>query len=480
MNLSLIIYLVGLVLSVESLFFALPIITCLIYGEYSDAAIFLAVGLFSLTVGLLCRRKKPKRSLFYSREGFAGVAVVWIAISIFGALPFVLSGAIPHFIDALFEIVSGFTTTGSSILIDVEALNHGMLFWRSFSHWLGGMGVLVLLLALLPTGEGGFSMNLMRAESPGPVVGKLLPHVRQTAKFLYLTYLGLTVAEIVILMIGGMPVFDALCLSFGSAGTGGFGVKADSVGSYAPHLQAIIAVFVLLFGVNFNLYYYLYLRRFKQALSMEEVKMYFIIIIGATALICFNIAGLVVNFSTALLQAFFQVASIITTTGYASTDFNQWPDFAKTILWLLMFMGACAGSTGGGFKVARVMILGKSALRNIRQVIAPRSIKVVKVDGKEVSREVLDSTASYLTIYVLVFLASILLVSIDGKGMMSDISAVTATINNIGPGFDVVGPMGSFASYNYFAKLVFIFDMLAGRLELLPMLTLFAKGSWKR
>lgn len=400
-------------------------------------------------------------------------------MSCFGAIPFVISGWIPNPVDALFEVVSGFTTTGASILTDVEVLPKCLLFWRSFTHWIGGMGVLVFLLTLIPL-AGGSHMNLMKAESPGPSVSRLVPKVKSTAKILYLIYIVMTIAEIILLLIGKMPLFDALTTAFGTAGTGGFGIRNDSIAGYSTYNQVVITIFMILFGVNFNVYFLFLLRKFKQASVSEEVRAYFLIIFAAILVITWNVHGMFDNIGQALQQVSFQVASIITTTGYATTDFNLWPQASRTILVMLMFVGACAGSTGGGIKVSRFLILLKAAKKELIQLLHPRSVRKIKIDGKAVEHEVVRSTNVFMGIYILVFAFSILLISFDNLDLATNFTAVTATLNNIGPGLELVGPTGNFSVFSNFSKLVLTFDMLAGRLELFPLLLLFVPDTWKK
>jgi len=478
MNYSIIFYIIGWILNIEAAFMLLPCITALIYKEPGGWAFVITI-LLCLIIGLPLILKKPKNRLFYLKEGFVTTSLSWILLSIIGALPFVISGCIPDPIDALFETVSGFTTTGASILVDLEALPYCMLFWRSFTHWIGGMGVLVFLLIILPM-SGGSHMNLMKAESPGPSVNRILPKVQTTATILYTIYIVLTLIQIILMLMGGMPVFDALTTAFGTAGTGGFGIKSDSIAGYSTYLQIIITVFMILFGVNFNTYYLLLIRKVKLAFSSEEVKMYLGIIAVSILLIAVNISGQFESFGTALQQSAFQVGSIITTTGYATCDFNLWPQFSKAILVLLMFVGACAGSTGGGIKVSRILIMLKTVTKELGILLHPRSIKKIQFDGKSVEHEVVRSTNVYLITYLLLFAASILLVSLDNFDLTTSFTAVAATLNNIGPGLELVGPTGNFSVFSPGIKLVLIFDMLAGRLELFPLLLLFHKNTWKR
>lgn len=478
MNYSIVFYIVGWILNTEAALMILPCIVALVYHEKAGWA-FVASMVICLCVGLPLVLKKPTNKVFYMREGFVSTSLSWIALSCTGALPFLLSGSIKNPVDALFETVSGFTTTGASILTDVEALPYSLLFWRSFTHWIGGMGVLVFLLILLPL-SGGSHMNLMKAESPGPSVSRLLPKVKSTAKILYLIYFWMTVVEIVLLLLGGMPVFDALTLSMGTAGTGGFGIKNDSIASYSTYLQVVITIFMILFGVNFNAYFFIVTKKFKQALDSEEVRTYFAIILISVLLISFNTLHIFGSFGRAFQQAAFQVGSIITTTGYATTDFNLWPETSRTILVMLMFIGACAGSTGGGMKVSRFIIMFKTVGKEVKLLLHPRSIKKIQIDGKPVEHEVVRSTNVFLISYIAIFAVSIFIISFDNLGMTTSFTAIAATLNNIGPGLDLVGPTGNFSMFSNLSKLVMIFDMLAGRLELFPLLLLFSKNTWKK
>lgn len=478
MNYRIIAYIVGWVLNLQAIFMALPSLTAVIYNE-EDISAFLITMVICLAMGLPLTRKKPKNKVFHIKDGCVAVALSWFVLSLTGAIPFVLSGSIPHPIDAIFETVSGFTTTGSSILTDVESLSKSVLIWRSFTHWIGGMGVLVFLLSLLPL-AGGYHMNLMRAESPGPSVSKLVPKVQSTAKILYSIYLGMTVIQILLLLLGGIPVFDSLCITFGTAGTGGFGIRNDSMGSYSLYCQIVTTVFMILFGVNFSAYYLILTKKFKSAFHIEEIRYYFGIIIAAVLLIAINSRHMFSGFGQAIQQSAFQVGSIITTTGYSSTDFNQWPALSKTILVILMFVGACAGSTGGGIKVSRIVLLLKAAKKEFQLYLHPNAVKKIKMDKKSVSHETLRSTNIFLSVYLLIFCGSILILSLDNFDMTTNFTAVAATLNNIGPGLEIVGPMGNFSSFSYLSKSVMIFDMLAGRLEIFPLLLLFFKGTWKK
>lgn len=478
MNYSMIFFILGWIFNIEAAFMVLPGITAIIYQEKNGLA-FLVTMVICLVIGIPLTRKKPDNKVFHAKEGAVTVALSWIVLSMAGAFPFVISGSIPHPIDAMFETVSGFTTTGASILSDVEALSHCMLLWRSFTHWIGGMGVLVFILCLLPL-TGGYHMNLMKAESPGPSVSKLVPKVQTTAKILYTIYLILTVAQVILLLIGRMPFFDAICLTFGTAGTGGFGVRNDSIASYSTYNQVVITVFMILFGVNFNAYYLLLTKKVMQAARSEEVRYYLGIIAAAIIAIAINTRGMFTSFGRAFQQAAFQVGSIITTTGYATTDFNVWPIFSKTILVMLMFVGACAGSTGGGIKVSRLMILCKSARKELQLYLHPNAVKKIKMDDKPIPHEVVRATNMFLFVYILIFSISLLIVSLDNFDLVSNFTAIAATLNNIGPGLGAVGPTGNFGCYSYVSKIIMIFDMLAGRLEIFPLLLLFKRDTWRK
>ncbi len=471
MNRRMIVYLLGRVLFIEGALMLLPTLCALIYRERCGLW-FVAVGALCCLIGLAVSRREPADPVFYLKEGCIVTALSWLLISIFGALPFVLSGAIPSFTDALFETVSGFTTTGASILPAVEPLPRCMLFWRSFTHWVGGMGVLVFLLAIMPIHGGGSHFNLMRAESPGPSVGKLVPKVLSTARILYYIYIVLTAINVALLFIGGMPLFDALTTAFGTAGTGGFGIKNDSLASYGIHLQWITGIFMMLFGINFNAYFLVLYDSPKKAFKMEEVRAYLAVILVSTVLITLNILPQVSDVFPALTQAFFQVSSIITTTGFSTVDFNAWPSFSKAILVVLVFCGACAGSTGGGIKVSRLLLLAKASLNEFRAYLHPRSVRTIKLDGRAVERETLHSVYVFCAVYFFVFCGSTLLVLLEGVDLVTGFTAVAATINNIGPGLNAVGPAANYGQLTILTKYVLIFDMLAGRLELFPLLLL--------
>ena len=476
MNGSMILFILGYVLRLEGLLMLPSALVGLLYQETEGWA-YLAVGLLSALLGTLVSRKRPANSVFYLKDGCVATALSWIVMSLCGCIPFMLTGEIPAFTDAMFEMVSGFTTTGASILTDVEAMSHCSLFWRSFSHWIGGMGVLVFLLAVVPL-SGGSHFNLMRAESPGPSVGKLVPKVKATARLLYLIYMALTVVTILLLAVD-MPLFDAILSAFGTAGTGGFGIKADSFASYSPYSQWVVTIFMIVFGVNFNAYYFILLRKFKKASEMEEVRWYLIIILAATGILFCDIIRIYGNVFEALTHAAFQVASIITTTGFATADFNLWSQSSKVTLVILMFIGACAGSTGGGIKVSRIVMLVKTTLNEFRSYIHPKSIRSIKMDGKPVEHEMIHSVCVYLATFVLLFTASVFVVSLGGRDFVTTFTAVTTAIGNVGPGLELVGPAGNFSMLSGLSKWTLIFDMLAGRLELFPLLILFHPSLWR-
>lgn len=471
-------YILGWILRVEGVFLFLPFLVALIYGE-GNWAPYLGCAVFSLVCGSLFSRKRENMANFYAREGFVSVALGWIVMSLVGAVPLWISGDIPDFTDALFEIISGFTTTGASILADVEALTHAGLFWRSFSHWLGGMGVLVFVLQIIPMSSGQ-SMHLMRAESPGPSVSKLVPRMRQTAFVLYGIYMALTVVETVLLLLGGMPLFDTICTAFGTAGTGGFGVKADSIASYSPYLQVVVTIFMLLFGVNFSFYYLVLVKKGRDAFRLEEVRVYLGIFGAATLIIALNILSEIGNLWDSLRHAAFQVASIMTTTGFATADFNLWPQLSRTLLVGLMFIGACAGSTGGGIKVSRILMYLKTIKKELAFLIHPRSVKVVMMDGKRLEHTVVRAANIFLITYLLILAVSVLCISLDGHDFTTNVTAVVSALNNIGPGLEMVGPMGNYEFFSPFSKYVLMFDMLAGRLEVFPMLLLLVPWTWKK
>jgi trk system potassium uptake protein TrkH len=466
---------------VESVFMIPPLLLS-IYDREPQAVFgfgisILIIAAVTALLFILCRSAK---TAFFAREGMVCVGISWIAMIFMGALPFWLSGEIPHFIDAFFEITSGFTTTGCSILNDIEALSRGILFWRSFSHWLGGMGVLVFLLAIAPFSKGsGYTMHLMRAESPGPDFGKLVPKLKQTASILYLIYILLTILNLVFLLIGNMPFFDALLTAFSTAGTGGFAIKNDSMAGYSPYIQYVCTVFMILFGVNFSCFYMLLLRQFKSVFKYEELRLYIGIITAAIILVTINIRGICDTTEESFRNASFTVASIISSTGFCTADYDTWPAFSKGILLCISMVGACAGSTGGGLKCARLLILVKSLLRNIGKTLNPQRVQVVKINGRMIDEQTISSTSAFLSAYVIIIIASFMLISLDNYTMGTNFSAVLACVNNIGPGFDSVGPTCNFSGFSVFSKLVLCFDMLAGRLEIFPILILFVKGTWK-
>ena len=479
MNYSMIFFIIGWVFIIEAALMAPSALVAVLYSERSIWAFAAALGL-CLLLGVPLVRKQPANKVFYAKEGCVTVALSWIVMSLMGALPFVFSGVIPSIVDAMFETVSGFTTTGASILKDVEVLPRCMLFWRSFTHWIGGMGVLVFLLCLLPMSGGGYSMNLMKAESPGPSVSKLVPKVRSTAKLLYGLYVALSLLELALLLLGSMPLFDALCTTFGTAGTGGFGIKNSSIGEYSAYIQSIVTIFMILFGINFNVYFLLYMRKPKEALRCEEAGWYLAIIAVSTLIITVFIRNSFPDLVTAFRHAAFQVGSIITTTGFSTVDFNVWPAVPRAILVLLMFIGACAGSTGGGIKVSRIVLLFRTMTREIGQIIHPHMVKKLKFEGRVVGQEVLRSVNAFMVAYVLIFAVSTLFVCLDGFDLVTSFTAVAATLNNIGPGLEMVGPIGNFSCFSDLSKIVLIFDMLAGRLEIFPLLVLFFRDTWKK
>ncbi len=481
MNYRMILRLICYILRVEAVCLLPSLGISFFQGETGSVIGVAATIVLSAVLSLSSFLLPPNDRQISAREGFLSVALCWVVVSLIGALPFCLSGAVPSYIDCLFETVSGFTTTGASILSDIEALPMGLLYWRSFTHWLGGMGVLVFLLAVIPMGKGKNSLlHVMRAESPGPQVDKLVPKLQDSAKILYAIYIGLTILQIVLLLLGGMPVFDSVTTAFGTAGTGGFGIKADSLMGYSHYLQGVCTVFMALFGVNFSIFYLLLLRQFMKVLKNQEMLLYLGIMIGSILVIAFDILPQYVNMGEALHQAAFQVSSVMTTTGFATADFNEWPALSKTLLVLLMFVGACAGSTGGGMKVARVLLLMKAGRRSVKRMLRPRSVSQVHMDGGTVSEEVIQNTYSYLALYMGIMVLSVFLIALDEFSLETNATAVIACLNNIGPGLDMVGPMGNYAAFSWHSKLVLTFDMLAGRLELFPMIMLFVPLAWKR
>ena len=467
----------GYVLIVEAGLLLLPCLTALIYGEPQGRAYLMTAAVCMVCGGLLAIAK-PKSTVFYLKEGCAATALSWIVLSVFGCIPFLITREIPSFIDALFETVSGFTTTGSTILNNVEAMSHASLLWRSLTHWIGGMGVLVFILAIVPL-SGGSNINLMRAESPGPSVGKLVPRMRQTARLLYIIYFAFTVLEFVFLLLGKMPVFDAICTSIGTAGTGGFGIRNDSIASYSPYIQWVVTAFMVLFGVNFNAYYYLLLRQFKKTVMISEIWVYFGMLFAATALMFLNVRTMYAHAGDAVRDSAFQAASLATSTGFTTVDYDRFPNMFKLIALMLMTVGACSGSTGGGIKVSRFIIAARSIYKELYTYVHPRSVRKVKMNGAVLEDEIIRSTTVYFFVFFAVFAVSMFIVSFEQKSLVTNFSAVMATINNIGPGLDLAGPSESFSDFTPLSKAVFIFDMLAGRLELYPLLLLFNPMTWR-
>ncbi len=477
MNRKMVFYTVGQMIMAEAALLVLPLVAALYYREsvakYLVISILIALAVGGATTAIF----RTKDNVIYAKEGFAIVALSWIMVSAIGALPFYLSGEIPSYVDAFFETVSGFTTTGASILTDVEAMSKGLLFWRSFTHWIGGMGVLVFVMAIIPN-ISDRSIHLMRAEMPGPVIGKLVPRAKDTAKILYLIYIVMTVIEVILLLAGGMPFFDSLIHSFGTAGTGGFGIKADSIAGYTPYMQWIIAIFMVLFGVNFNIYYLLITKKVRSILQSSELWAYLGIIVVSIILITFNIYPMYQNISVAIRDSAFQVSSIITTTGYATYDFNLWPTFSKCILLLLMFIGASAGSTGGGLKVSRLMLLVKRVRQQLHHMLHPRSVSTIKFEGKKVEDETLTSVANYFAIYMICFFLIFLVLCLESFDIETNFSATAACFNNIGPGLSLVGPTSSYAAYSPLSKIVLSFAMLLGRLEIFPLILALSPSTW--
>ena len=480
MNYGFLRFLFGRLILVTGLLFLLPLAVGLIYRE-KETMIFVVAAAACLALGWLIQMKPPKTREFYAREGFVATSLSWLIMSVIGAIPFMISGDIPDFVDALFEIVSGLTTTGGSILTSVEGLSRCVQFWRCFSHWIGGMGVLVFILAILPMAEG-YGMHLMRAESPGPTASKLVPKLASTAKILYVIYIVISVTETLLLIMTGMPVYDAFTTTFSTVGTGGFAVTNQGMGGYNAASQTVVTVFMILCSINFNFFYLIIAGQGMAALKMEEVRAYLIMVFGASAMVTIDLlhAGTISGVVEAFRHALFNVASIASTTGFATKDFNQWPEFSRAMLMVICLIGACAGSTGGGFKISRILILLKTAKSEIVHVTHRRSVLRVHLDGKSVEEKTVRSTAAYLVLYAVIFLVSILIVSLNGFDLETTVTGVAATLNNVGPGLSMVGPAGNYSAFNHISKIVFIFDMLAGRLEILPMLILFRPGTWKR
>lgn len=479
MNKRMVFYMLGRILLIEAALLLLPSLCALIYKESCFIALITTVFIALVLGAALSLLIKPRDKTIFAREGFAIVALAWIALSATGALPFVISGEIPSYTDAFFETVSGFTTTGASILTDVEAMPNGLLFWRSFTHWIGGMGILVLVMAILPT-DSGRSIHIMRAEMPGPIIGKLVPRIRTTAKILYLIYIVMTAVQVVLLVCGGMSFLESLLHAFGTAGTGGFGVKSDSIAGYSPYIQWVITIFMLIFGVNFNLYYLILAKKARSALKSEELWAYIIIVLSAVGIITFNILPQVEGISEAFRAAAFQVASIISTTGYATTDFNLWPSLSKGILFILMFTGACAGSTAGGLKISRVILIFKAIRSNLKHMLHTRSVESFRFEGKLVDNATIRNVTSYLGIYILCFTVIFLILCIEPFDFETNISAAASCFNNVGPGFAAVGPVSNYSAYSDLSTWVLSAAMLLGRLEIFPVLLIFSPSVWMK
>lgn len=470
---------IGQIIKLEAVLLVLPLAVSIIYRERC-ALSFLITALASLFVGFAVTLiSKPGNRLIYAKEGFVIVALAWLALSAIGAVPFVLSGEVRSYADAFFETVSGFTTTGASVLTDIEGMSHGLLFWRSFTHWVGGMGVLVFIMAIIPS-VCDRSIHILRAEMPGPVMGKLVPKLKQTAKILYLIYIVMTVLEMILLLCGGMSLFDSVIHSFGTAGTGGFGIKGDSIASYSPYLQWVIAVFMFLFGINFNIYYLLLVRRFRSVLKSTETWCYIAICLISVSIITGNIYSIYGNLPDSVRASAFQVASLVTTTGFSTADFNLWPGLSKGILLILMFIGGCAGSTAGGLKVSRVVMMIKMIRREFMKMIHPRSVSAVRIEGKKVDDTTLNGVNVYFALYMVIYFAVFLLLCLEPFDFETNFTAVAACYNNIGPGFGAVGPMGSFSGYSAFSKIVLSATMLLGRLEIYPLLFALIPSTWTK
>ena len=480
MNYKMIGRIISMILLIEAVFMIPAMILGFCYGESNAAMAFLiSILLIAAVAGGMYWYCRGAKKGFFAKEGLVCVGLSWIVLSLFGCLPFFISREIPQYIDAFFEIVSGFTTTGSSIVPEVEKLSKCILYWRSFSHWLGGMGVLVFLLAITSiSGGNGYTMHILRAESPGPNVGKLVPKMRRTAEIMYLLYVVLTLINIFFLVIGKMPVFEAVCTAFGTAGTGGFGIKNDSMASYSPYLQNVTTIFMFVFSINFSVYYLILVKQFRNAFRDEELHLFLGIAFFSIVLIVWNLRGFYPTMGETIRHAAFQVSTIMSTTGYATTDFDKWPSFSKGILIMLMIIGASAGSTGGGFKVGRLLFMLKNLRRNVRQMIDPRKVQVVRNNGQVLDEKILANVNSYVAAYMLITIVSFLLVSLDGFSITTNFTAVLTCFNNVGPGLDQVGPVCNFAGYSGFSKFVLIMDMLAGRLEIFPIMVLFFRSTW--
>ncbi|MDR0879605.1 MAG: TrkH family potassium uptake protein [Clostridioides sp.] len=481
MNKFMIRYILGVALAIEGLFMLLPLIVGIVYGE-SDWIWFLVVSLGAIAVGAtMSSVHKSKTKHMFAKEGFLVVALSWVVLGLVGALPFYLSGAIPNYINALFESISGLTTTGATVIADIESLSHGMLFWRSLTIWIGGMGILVFMMAILPLAGGEQNMHLLRAESPGPMVNKLMPRLSSTVKMLYILYILLSILQFLLLICGGMEAFDAINITFSTAGTGGFAVTNSSMGEYdSYYLRNVVSVFMVLFGTNFTVFFLLYAKKFKEILHLEELRWYIVILLSTTVMVALNINHIYGSFYSSLNYAFFQVSSLMTSTGLYTVNYDLWPEFSRTMLIIVMCIGACAGSTAGGFKISRLIILSKYALKSFQRVLHPRNIRSIKMDGKIIGSTTVHDTSSYLSIYIGLFFVSVIIVSLNGFDFFTNFSAVAATFNNAGVGFNMAGPTQNYAKFTVISKLVFMVDMLAGRLEIYPILFLFAPTFWKK
>lgn len=477
MNRAIIRYILGTILKTEGILMLLPCLTALVYNEREGMA-YLVTAIASFLLGLIISFKKPANHVIYLKEGCISTSLSWILMGIVGAFPLMLTGEIPSYTDALFETISGFTTTGATLIGDVAALSHASLLWRTFTQWVGGMGVLVFIIAIIPM-SGGSNINLMRAESPGPSFGKLVPKIRYTARLLYVFYFGLTVILFIVLLIAGMPLFDSLNTAFATAGTGGFGIKNDSIAGYSADIQWILTIFMILFGLNFNAYYLIFFGNLRKILAMEEIRYYFGILVLSAAAIAVNIAGTCAGVADAVTKASFQVAATVSTAGFTTADFNMWPAFSQTLLVMLMFVGACAGSTGGGMKISRFIILFKTIFKELDSYIHPHSVKKIKMDGKPVEHDVIRSVNVYFITFVTIFVVSMLIISTQNYDVITNFTAVTSCLNDIGPGLGMIGAEGNYSCFNTLSKYVLMFDMLAGRLELFPLLILFHPGAWK-
>lgn len=479
MNRRMVLYMVGTVVKIEAALLVLPLIVSLIYKESCSVDFLISIGVALVSGFALTLISRPGSKVIYAKEGFVIVSLAWIALSAIGALPFYISGEIPSYIDAFFETVSGFTTTGASIVNDVEAMSKGILFWRSFTHWVGGMGVLVFVMAVVP-GVSDRSIHILRAEAPGPVVGKLVPKMKETARILYIIYIAITVILFFFLLAGKMSLYDSIVHALATAGTGGYGIKADSIGSYSPYIQWVLTIFMLIFGVNFNLYYLILMKKIKPVLRNEELIVYVVLIVASITAITLNVMPLFDGMGESIRHSAFQVAAIITTTGYSTVDFNQWPTFSKTILLLLMFVGGCAGSTAGGFKLSRVILLMKNIKRELQKLLHPRAVSVIRMDGKRVGEATMSSLGSYLAIYVLFFCLFVFILGFENFDLETNISVVASAFNNIGPAFGAAGPASNYAMFSPFSKIVLSFAMLFGRLEVFPLILTFSPSTWAK